>query len=155
MVNYSHFIEEAMVLMWKPSVIDSPSGRSPEKAPRWYLTGTAGCGGGQVVSWLSLIDLGYKSIYRRKKYVVELRGAHKGGGVPTAWARPLASWPPRGVPDFDSKSSRLLSVQERSSQRFHSVWTPFGMPSLQNSKIGKKTETGTGPPVNRLVPKII
>ena len=68
-------------------------------------------------------------------------------------ARPPASWPPRGVPDFDSKFSGLLSVQERSSRRFHSVWTPFGIPFLQNSKIGKKTETGTGPPVNRLVPK--
>ena len=70
-------------------------------------------------------------------------------------ARPPASWLPRGVPDFDSKSSGLLSVQERSLRRFHSVWTSFGIPFLQNSKIGKKTEAGTGPPVNRLVPKII
>ena len=46
------------------SVIDSPSGRSPEKAPRWDLTGTEGCGGGKVVSWLPLMFLGYKSIYR-------------------------------------------------------------------------------------------
>ena len=53
---------------------------------------------------------------------VELRGAHKGG------ARPPALWPPRGVPDFNSKSSGLLSVQERSLRRFHSVWTPFGIP---------------------------
>ena len=70
-------------------------------------------------------------------------------------ARPPASCLPRGVPDFDFKSSGLLSVQERSSRRFHSVWIPLGIPFLQNSKIGKKTETGTGPPVNRLVPKII
>ena len=35
-----------------PSVIDSPSGRSPEKAPRWDLTGTEVCGGGKVVLWL-------------------------------------------------------------------------------------------------------
>ena len=70
-------------------------------------------------------------------------------------ARPPALWPPRGVSDFDSKSSGLLSVQERSPGRFHFVWTPFGIPFLQNSKIGKKTETGTGPSVNRLAPKII
>ena len=44
-----------------------PSGRSSEKAPRWDLTGTEGCGGGKVVSWLPLMFLGYKSIYRRKK----------------------------------------------------------------------------------------
>ena len=39
------------------------------KGPRWDLMGTEGCGGGKVVSGLSVIDLGYKSIYRRKKYV--------------------------------------------------------------------------------------
>ena len=50
-------------------MIDSPSGRSPEKAPRWDLMGTEGSGGGKVVSWLLLMFLGYKSIYRRKKYV--------------------------------------------------------------------------------------
>ena len=86
---------------------------------------------------------------------MELRGAHKGGACLPPWARPPAPWPPRGVPDFNSKSSGLLSFQERSSGRFHSIWTQFGIPFIRNSKIGKKTETGTGPPVNRLVPKII
>ena len=43
-----------------------PLGRSPKKAPRWDLTGTEGCGGGKVVSWLLLMFLGYKSIYRRR-----------------------------------------------------------------------------------------
>jgi len=47
-------------------VIESPSDRMPEKAPRWDLTGTEGCGGGKVVSWLPWKFLGYKSIYRRK-----------------------------------------------------------------------------------------
>ena len=86
---------------------------------------------------------------------VELRGAHEAGGVPTPWARPPASWPPRGVPDFNSKSSGLHLFQEVSSRRFHSVWIPVDIPFLRNTKIGKKTETGTGPPINRLVPKII
>ena len=109
-----------------------------------------------MVSWLPLMFLGYKSIYIGERSTsVELRGAHEGGGALTPWARPPASWMPHGVSDFNSKSSGLLSVQERSSRRFHSVWTPFGIPFLQNSKIGNKTETGTGPPVNSLVPKII
>ena len=60
-----------------------PSGKSPEKAPRWDLMGTEGCSGGKVVSWLSLIDLGYKSIYRRKKYV---GGATRG---PRGWGARL------------------------------------------------------------------
>ena len=85
MVNYSRFIGEAMVLMYKPSVIESPFGRSPKKVPRWNLMGTEGCGSGKVVSWLSLIDLGYKSIYRRKKYV---GGATRG---PRGWGR---AYPP-------------------------------------------------------------
>ena len=41
-----------------------PTGGAPEKAPRWDLKGTEGCGGGKVVSWLPLMFLGYKSIYR-------------------------------------------------------------------------------------------
>ena len=69
MVNYSRFFGEEMVLMKRPSVIESPSGRTPGKAPRWDLTGTQGCNGGKLVSWLPLMFLGYKSIYRRKKYV--------------------------------------------------------------------------------------
>ena len=44
-----------------------PLRRSTEKAPRWDLTGTEGCGGGKVVSFLSWMFSGYKSIYRRKK----------------------------------------------------------------------------------------
>ena len=63
-------------------MIESPSGGMPEKAPRWDLTGIEGCGGGKVVLWLSLMFLGYKSIYIGKRSTsVELRGAHEGGGA--------------------------------------------------------------------------
>ena len=48
-VNYSQLIGEALAMMYKPSMIDSPSGGASEKAPRWDLTGTEGCGGGKVV----------------------------------------------------------------------------------------------------------
>ena len=47
-------------------MIESTSGRSPEKVPGWDLTGTEGCGGGKVVSWLSWMFLGYKSIYAKE-----------------------------------------------------------------------------------------
>ena len=50
MVNYSHIIKEAMVLMKKPSVIESTFSKTPEKAPRWDLMGTEGYSGGKVVS---------------------------------------------------------------------------------------------------------
>ena len=47
-----------------PSVIESPSGRLPEKAPRWDLTGTEASGGGKVFSWLFLVLGEYLGIYR-------------------------------------------------------------------------------------------
>ena len=80
---------------------------------------------------------------------VELRGAHEGGG------HAPASWPPRFFLDDHSKSPRSRLFQKSRFQRFHSVWTPFDIPFLRNTEIGKKTGTGTRPPVNRLVPKII
>ena len=83
MLNYSRFIGEAMVLMYKPSVVDYPSGRPPEKAPRWislvqkvaavekWFRGSPGCFQGIRV----YIGKGSRS--------VELRGAHEGGGAPS------------------------------------------------------------------------
>ena len=133
-------------------MIESPSGRTLEKAPRWDLTGTEGCGGGNVVSWLSAIDLGYKSIYMLKMYASGATRGPQGWGARLPLGRALL---PRCIYDFNSKSFGLLSVQERSSRRFHSVWTLFGIPFLRNTKIGKKIETGSGPSVNRIVPKII
>ena len=82
MVNYSHIIGEAMVLMQKPSVIEFPSDRSPEKVPRWDLMGTEGCSGGKVVSWLPWMFLGYKSILGERSRSVELRGPTRVGGTP-------------------------------------------------------------------------
>ena len=65
-------------------MIDAPSGGAPEKAPRWDLTGTKGCGGGIRFLAPYLVVWGYVGIYRRKKYV---GGATWG---PRGWrARPL------------------------------------------------------------------
>ena len=67
MVNYSQLIGGAMVLMYKPSMVDSPSDGAPAKAPRWDLADTEGCGGGIKFSWSLLMVSGYECIYRRKK----------------------------------------------------------------------------------------
>ena len=72
---------------------------------------------------------------------VELCGAHEGGARAYPPRRALL---PRGVLHFNSKSSGLLSVQERSSRRFHSIWTLFGIPFLQNSKTRKKQKLALG-----------
>ena len=67
MVNYSQLIGEALVMMERPSMVDSPFGRAPTKAPRWDLADTEGWGSGIRFSWFVLMVLGYVGIYRRKK----------------------------------------------------------------------------------------
>ena len=67
---------------------------------------------------------------------------------------PPASWPPRWLLDVHSKSSGSRLFQKSCSRRFHSVWTLFDILFLRNTEIAKKT-IWAGPPVNRLVPKII
>ena len=87
---------------------------------------------------------------------VEQQGAHEGGG--RTWgrqARPPTSWPPLFFLDVGSKSPGSYLLRKSCSRRFHSVWSPFDIPFLRNPKTGKKQQFWVGPPVNRLVPKII
>ena len=125
---------------------DAPFGGAPEQAPRWDLMGTEGCGRGIRFLASYLIVWGYIGIYRRKEYV---GGATWG---PRGWrARPL----PGSFLDVGSKSSGSRSFRKSHSRRIHSVWTPFDILFLRNSEIGTKQQFWAGPPVNRLVPKII
>ena len=84
---------------------------------------------------------------------MEQRGAHEGGGRAWGVGVPPTSWPPVSWLDVGSKSPRLYSVRKSCSRRFHSVWTPFDIPFLQNPKTGKKQQFWAGPLVNRLVQK--
>ena len=139
-----------MVLMWKLSVIDSPSGRAPEKAPRWDLTGTQGCGDGNRVSWCSWMFSGYMSIYRRKKSV---RGAKRG---PRGWGcayTPGRASLPRGLLASFLTSTPSLLDHVCSKNNSPEGFIPFDIPFLRNTEIGKKAAIWAGPPVNRLVPK--
>ena len=136
-------------------MIGAPSGGAPEQAPRWDLVDTESCGGGIRVLAPYLIVWGYVGIYRRKEYVGGATGGPRGWrarlvGVGT----PPTSWPPGSFSYVGSKSPGSCSFQKSRSRRFHSVW-PFDILFLQNSEIGKKQQFWAGPPVNRLVPKII
>ena len=82
-------------------------------------------------------------------------GPTRVGGAPRGWARLPASWPPCSFLDVHSKSSGSRSFRKSRPRRFHSVWTPFDILFLRNPKIGKRQQFLAGPPVNRLVPKII
>ena len=117
-------------------MIDSPSGRSPEKAPRWDLTGTEGCGGGKVVSWLSAMFLVYKSIYREKKYVGGATRVPRGWGVRLP---PGCDLLPRGrlIACPTSSPSLLVCFRSKKDHREGFIPTPFGIPFLPNSKIEK------------------
>ena len=75
-------------------------------------------------------------------------------GAPGGVGAPPTSWLPRSFLDLGSKSPGSRSVRKSRSRRFHSVWTPFDIPFLRNPKTRKK-QFWAGPPVNRLVPKII
>ena len=87
---------------------------------------------------------------------MEQQGAHEGGGRARGrQARPPTSWPPLLCLDVGSKSPGSCLLRKSRSQRFHSVWTPFDILFLRSSEIGKKQQFWAGPPVNRLVPKII
>ena len=137
-------------------MVDSPSGGAPAKAPRWDLGDTEGCGGGIRFLAPYLVVWGYVGIYRRKKYVGGATLGPRGWRArPGGWARPPTSWPPESFSYVGSKSPGSCSFQKSRSRRFHSVWTPFDILFLRNSEIGKKQQFWAGPPVNRLVPKII
>ena len=87
---------------------------------------------------------------------MEQQGAHEGGGRALGgYACPPTSWPPGSFSYVGSKSPGSCSFQKSRSRRFHSVWTPFDIPFLRNTEIGKKTTIWAGPSVNRLVPKVI
>ena len=81
--------------------------------------------------------------------------ATRQGGATRGVGAPPTSWLPRRLLDVHSKSFGSCLFQKSRSRRFHSVWTPFDILFLRNTEIGKKTVIWAGPPVNRLVPKII
>ena len=87
---------------------------------------------------------------------MEQQGAHEGGGRAWwVWARSPTSWPPLFFLDIGSKSPGSCLLRKSRSRMFHSVWTPFDIPFLRNAEIGIKQQIWAGPPVNRLVPRII
>ena len=138
------------MLMERPSVVDSPCSRVSAKAPRWDLADTEGYGSGNCVSLALPMFSEYIGLYRRKKYV---------GGRPRGPRDRGRALPSRGRLGcfLTCTPSPLDHIRSKKScsQRFHSVWTPFDIPFLRNTEIGKKTAIRVGPPVSRIVPKMM
>ena len=136
-------------------MINAPSGGAPEKAPRWDLSGTEGCGGGIRFSWCSWMFGGVRGyIYEEEVRRWSNRGPTTVEDALMGGRRAPASWLPPLFLDAHSKSPGSCLLRKSRSRSFHSVWTSFDIPFLRNTEIGKKT-IWAGPPVNRLVPKII
>ena len=79
------------------------------------------------------------------------RSFHETGGRPRGVGAPTASWPPRFFLDVYSKSPGSCLFQKQLSWRFHSVWYSFSSKYWNR----QKTAIWAGPPVSRLVPKMI
>ena len=84
------------------------------------------------------------------------QGAHEGGGVPSPLGRALL---PRGQLGYFLTSTPILLDCVCSKKIAPEGFIPFGLGLiflfLRYTKIGKKTTIQDGPPVSRLVPKMI
>ena len=65
-------------------------------------------------------------------------------GAPGGEGDPPTSWPPLLCLDIGSKSPGSRSVIKSRSRRFYSVCTPFDIPFLRNTEIGKNSNSGLG-----------
>jgi hypothetical protein len=114
-------------------VIESPSGRLPEKVSRWDLEEQRPAAAEKVFR-VALCWFGNICEFLAKELGQEVpRGAHKPGRRPPR-ARPMGLWCPRGSSGLLPKLPRFLFVQEKLIQSFFSVWTSFGTVSLKNQK---------------------
>ena len=84
-----------------------------------------------------------------------LEGPTRVEGAPRGVGTPPCLMASSLLPLCGLQVSRIAFLPKISSMMFQVNWTPFDIPFLRNTKIGKKTTIWAGPPVNRLVPKII
>ena len=136
---------------WRwPPVRDPPYGRVPEQGPDWFLVATEARGCGTPDLLCSPMFLGYMDIYI---------GERSRSGEPTRVGRA-----PRGVGRASLPCGLLASFLTSTPSPLDHVCSknnspegffPFDIRFLRNTEIGKKTAIWAGPPVNRLVPKIM
>ena len=116
-------------------MMDSPSGRVPERAPERFLVATEACGGGTPDLFYSPNVLAYIGIYRRKKYV---RGATRG---PRGWkARPL----PHALLVDPVTCTPSLPYCFLSKNNFSEGFIPFDIPFLRNTETREKQKLALG-----------
>ena len=118
MVNYSLLVRESAGMMKMATVMDSPFGRVPERAPERFLVAIEACGGGTPDLSCSLMVLGYMGIYRRKKSVGEATRGPRDRG------RALLS---PGLLEASLACTPSLSDHIRSKNHAAEGFIPFGL----------------------------
>ena len=146
--------------MQKPSVVDSPSGGALAKAPTWDLADTEGYGGGNSFPWSPLMFSGYVGIYRRKKQVSgPPRGPRDRGARPVGGRAQQGGLHPRGRLGCCLTSTPSPLDHVHSKNHASEGFIPFGLRLIflffETLKQAKKIAIRDGPPVSRLVPKMI
>ena len=72
-------------------MVNSPSGGASTRAPRWDLTDTEGCGGGNSFRGAPGYFRGTWIYIGGRSRSVDVRGAHEGGGAPSCLVAALAA----------------------------------------------------------------
>ena len=125
-------------------MIDSPSGRLPEKDPRWDLSGTETCGGGKSILWTPLRVSDFSGIYSAGIRSNGAWWAPRGTRVRLPpQARPGGSWAPPGYSGLLPKLLVFFWSNKKSPKSF----IAFGLHLVLifcKTKTGQKTATGTG-----------
>ena len=144
MVNYSRIIGEVMVLMKKPSVSESPSGRAPERAPDGILRRHKLAAAEKYFRGSPHFFWDFREYIGEGARAEEDQGAHKPGRRGPPWPRLGGLWGPWWPPALVLKFPDLLLFRTKYFWKFRSVWTPFKILRLKGSKTRKKQELALG-----------
>ena len=107
-------------------MIKSPSGRMPEKAPRWDLVETEACSSRKVFWWILLLFGNIWEFIGQRLGLEESCGAHKPGSAPPR-ARPEGLWAPRmsSNPSSTSINSKIFPKHQKRPPKYFSAATSF------------------------------
>ena len=118
-------------MMYKLSMVDPPCDKVPEKASRWDCGRTEACVDEKSVSGGSLVYWEYLEIYRGG---IRSRGATRG---PQAHGAPYELVAPSWLFWSSPEPSWGFSGLQKTTVKFHRVWTLFDIDFLKSQKQAK------------------
>ena len=136
-------------------MVNSPSGIVSSKTPRWDLADTEGYSGGNCVSWCSWMFSGYVGIYRRKKYVGGRPRGPRDRGRALQGGALLSRGALGGFLTCIPSSPNQICFKNKAPEGFIPIGLRLIFLFFEILKYAKKTAIWVGPPVSRLIPKMI